>query len=70
MGRKGRDMPCGNICGCATATSAFQPSSFCCPLAPLSPMDVNQVVEVGTYEELASKPDGHFRRLVQYQMLA
>lgn len=29
-----------------------------------------KVVEFGTYDELASKEDGHFRRLVQYQMLA
>ncbi|CAM9925602.1 unnamed protein product [Discosporangium mesarthrocarpum] len=28
-----------------------------------------QVVEVGSYEELAERPDGHFRRLVHYQML-
>ncbi|CAM9285909.1 unnamed protein product [Laminaria digitata] len=33
-------------------------------------LNKGEVVEVGSYDELASKPDGHFRRLVQYQMLA
>ncbi|CAM9188578.1 unnamed protein product [Choristocarpus tenellus] len=28
-----------------------------------------KVVEVGDYEELAARPDGYFRQLVQYQML-
>ncbi|CAM9661395.1 unnamed protein product [Ectocarpus sp. 12 AP-2014] len=32
-------------------------------------LNKGEVVEVGSYGELASKPDGHFRRLVQYQML-
>ncbi|CAM9620990.1 unnamed protein product [Ascophyllum nodosum] len=32
-------------------------------------LNKGEVVEAGTYDELTSKPDGHFRRLVQYQML-
>eukprot|EP00752_Nemacystus_decipiens_P004588 g4188.t1 len=32
-------------------------------------LNKGEVVEVGSYDELANKPDGHFRRLVQYQML-
>ncbi|CAM9306059.1 unnamed protein product [Scytosiphon promiscuus] len=33
-------------------------------------LNKGEVVEVGSYDELANKPDGHFRQLVQYQMLA
>eukprot|EP00904_Undaria_pinnatifida_P000241 jgi/Undpi1/10217/HiC_scaffold_28.g12670.m1 len=33
-------------------------------------LNKGEVVEVGSYDELASKQGGHFRRLVQYQMLA
>ncbi|CAM9224865.1 unnamed protein product [Pylaiella littoralis] len=32
-------------------------------------LNKGEVVEIGSYAELANKPDGHFRRLVQYQML-
>lgn len=58
--------PCRRVLGCEWVACGDELNTCGRPMTGV----MYQVVEIGTYDELASKPEGHFHRLVRYQMLA